>query len=108
MKLLFATMLTVVYSLHCLAQGKGLRIVFRPESDQFSGAAHEYEAIWGREGQRITAAMEAVSGLRFEDREVKAMVLEIASSSGYKDQPMRLRASYPLETKKATLIHELG
>ena len=36
------------------------------------------------------------------------MVLEVASSSGYQETPMRLRASYPLDTKKATLIHELG
>jgi hypothetical protein len=36
-------------------------------------------------------------------------VLEVASDSGYKDEsPMHLRASYPPETKKATLIHELG
>jgi hypothetical protein len=108
MKLLFTTLFTAVCSLHCMAQGKVLRIVFQPESDQFLEAAHEYEAIWAREGQRITAAMEAASGLKFEDREVKAIILEISSSSGYKDEPMRLRASYPLETKKATLIHELG
>jgi hypothetical protein len=52
--------------------------------------------------------MEAASGLQFEDREVRAIVLEAASDSGYKDKPMHLRASYPPDTKKATLIHELG
>jgi hypothetical protein len=52
--------------------------------------------------------MEAASGLKFEDREVKAMVLEVSSDSGYKEKPMHLRASYPPDTKKATLIHELG
>ena len=36
------------------------------------------------------------------------MVLEVSSDSGYKEKPMHLRASYPLDTKKATLIHELG
>ena len=94
--------------MHCMAQAKGLRIVFQPESAQFSVAAHEYEDIWAREGQKITAAMEAASGLKFENRTVKAIVLEAVSSSGYKNLPMRLRASYSLETKKATLIHELG
>src|SRR6185295_12070096 len=64
--------------------------------------------IWAREGAKITAAMEAASGLKFEDREVKARVLEVASSSGYGVIPMTLRASYPPDTKKATLIHELG
>ncbi len=47
-------------------------------------------------------------GLKFEDREVEAIVLEVSSSSGYKEEPIRLRASYPIDTKKATLIHELG
>src|SRR5438270_11222650 len=85
-----------------------LRIEFQPESDQFAQAAREYQEIWRDEGARIAAAMEAGSGLQFEDRVVKAMVLEISSSSGYREKPMQLRASYPPDTKKATLIHELG
>jgi len=108
MKLFPATLLIAFCSVPVMPQAKALRIVFQPESDQFSAAAHEYEEIWAREGQRITAAMESASALRFEDRDVNALVLEVASSSGYKDEPMRLRASYPVETKKATLIHELG
>jgi hypothetical protein len=36
------------------------------------------------------------------------IVFEGASSSGFKEKPMKLRASYPDEVKKATLIHELG
>jgi hypothetical protein len=85
-----------------------LRIAFQADSVEFSEAARQYESIWAKDGARIAAAMEAASGLKFEDREVRAMVLEVASSSGYKDTPMQLRASYPLDTKKATLIHELG
>ena len=92
----------------CTAQSKTLRIVFQPDSDQFSEAARQYETIWARDGVKITAAMEAASDLKFEDREVKAMILEVSSESGYREKPMRLRASYPLDTKKATLIHELG
>ena len=30
------------------------------------------------------------------------------SFSGYRERPMRLRASYPFDTKRATLVHELG
>jgi hypothetical protein len=108
MKVLFGVLLAVTCCLHCPAQSKGLRIVFRADSDQFAAAAHEYESIWAKDGSRISAAMEAVSGLKFEDREVEAIVLEVASSSGYKETPMQLRASYPMDTKKATLIHELG
>ena len=77
-------------------------------SDEDRSPAREYETVWAHDGARITAAMEAASGLKFEDRAVKAMVLEVSSSSGYKEKPMQLRASYPLDTKKATLIHELG
>src|SRR4051794_35016280 len=108
MKLILWTLFAAAVSLPCAAQSKELRIVFQPDSDQFREAAREYESVWAREGSRIAAAMEAASGLKFEDREVKAMVLEISSDSGYKDKPMHLRASYPADTKKATLIHELG
>jgi hypothetical protein len=108
MKLLVAVLFGVACSGYCTAQTNGLRIVFQPDSDQYSPAAREYGDIWAREGTKITAAMEAASGLKFEDREVKAIVLEVASSSGYKEKPLQLRASYPLDIKKATLIHELG
>jgi hypothetical protein len=108
MKLMFGALLAAAFSLHCTAQTKGLRIVFHPDANQFSAAAHQYESIWASEGSKITAAMQAASGLKFEDREVEAIVLEVSSSSGYKEKPMRLRASYPMDTKKATLIHELG
>ncbi|HLK65490.1 MAG TPA: hypothetical protein VKU19_18765 [Bryobacteraceae bacterium] len=108
MKLLLGVLVLGACALHCMAQTKALRIVFRPDSDQFADAAREYQTIWASEGDRITAAMEAASGLKFEDREVEAIVREVSSSSGYKEKPMLLRASYPLDTKKATLIHELG
>jgi hypothetical protein len=108
MKLLFGVLLAVTSSPDCAGQSKALRIVFHPDSDQFSNAAHQYETIWAGEATRITAAMEAASGLKFEDREVEAIILEVSSQSGYKEKPMLLRASYPMDTKKATLIHELG
>jgi hypothetical protein len=108
MKLVSGALLAATCCLHCAAQSKSLRIVFHADSDQFRAAAHEYESIWANDGARITTAMEAASGLKFEDREVGAMILEVPSSSGYKEKPMRLRASYPMDTKKATLIHELG
>jgi len=115
MKLLFSALMAAACSLHGIPQSKdstahskGLRIVFRPDSDQFSDAAHQYASIWASDGSRIKAAMEAASGLKFEDPEVEAIILEVSSNSGYKEKPMRLRASYPMDTKKATLIHELG
>lgn len=101
-------LLIVLNPLSLRGETKTLKIIFEPESPQFSAAAQEYEALWAREGRLITAVMEAASGLKFEDREVRAIVRETPSDSGYKEKPMHLRASYPLDTKRATLIHELG
>jgi hypothetical protein len=91
-----------------VAPAPSLRVAFVPESPQFEAAATEYTNLWAREGERIVQAMESASGLKFEDSDVKAIVFEGSSESGYRDRPMRLRASYPPDTKKATLIHELG
>ena len=90
-----------------------VRITFVPQADIFAGAAREYERLWAAEGARIVAAMERVSGLRFAspvyaDTAITAIVLEERSYSGFRDSPMHLRASYPADTKKATLVHELG
>src|SRR2546428_3356608 len=108
MKLLPGLVIAVACCVPCRAQAPSLRITFQPASEQFSQAVRDYEGLWSVEGSRITAAMEAASGLKFEDRDVRAIVLEAPSDSGYKDLPMHLRASYPPDTKKATLIHELG
>src|SRR4051812_37311129 len=90
-----------------------VHITFVAESDSFATATHEYEQLWASEGDRIVAAMEESSGLtfvypNFADSSIMAIVLEGVSNSGYRESPMRLRASYPTDTKKATLIHELG
>jgi hypothetical protein len=91
----------------------GVRITFQAQSDSFAASVAEYTRLWNAEGARMVAAMEAVSGLRFvyaqfADTAITANVLERASSSGYRTSPMEMRASYPLDTKRATLIHELG
>jgi hypothetical protein len=85
-----------------------MRVEFVPESETFAAAVGEYERIWAADAARIVRTMQEVSGLTFSDTTVTAIVFEGVSSSGYRDTPMRLRASYPFDTKKATLIHELG
>lgn len=90
-----------------------VRVAFRAQSDSFSTAGDEYDSIWRAEGRRIVETMERVSGLRFDsppyaDTSIVAVVFEGVSNSGYRDDPMHLRASYPPDTKKATLVHELG
>ncbi len=84
------------------------RLEFVPESETFAAAVGEYERIWAADAARIVRTMQDVSGLAFTDTAITAIVFEGVSSSGFRDTPMRLRASYPLDTKKATLIHELG
>jgi hypothetical protein len=84
------------------------RIEFVPESETFAAAVGEYERIWAADAARIARTMQEVSGLTFTDTAITAVVFEGVSSSGFRDTPMRLRASYPLDTKRATLIHELG
>jgi hypothetical protein len=84
------------------------RVEFVPENERFASAVGEYERIWVTDAARIARTMQEVSGLTFTDTAITAIVYEGVSSSGYRDTPMRLRASYTLDTKKATLIHELG
>ena len=84
------------------------RLEFVPESETYAAAVGEYERIWATDAARIVRTMQDVSGLTFTDTAITAIVFEGVSSSGFRDTPMRLRASYPLDTKKATLIHELG
>jgi hypothetical protein len=90
-----------------------VQVTFTPESEKFTAATAEYTEIWKREGARIIAAMERATGLRFDsppyaDVAIGAIVFEGVSNSGYRERPMRLRASYPEATKRATLVHELG
>jgi hypothetical protein len=84
------------------------RVEFVPESETFAAAVGEYERIWAADAARIARTMQEVSGLTFTDTAITAVVFEGVSSSGFRDTPMRLRASYPIDTKRATLIHELG
>jgi hypothetical protein len=78
--------------------------------DGFRAATDEYRDIWAKEGARIVAAMERATGLRFEDGPIDVIVYEGPSFSGQRrgGRPMQLRASYPSDTKRATLVHELG
>jgi hypothetical protein len=90
------------------AQQPTLRLNFSPESEKYTQATSEYQAIWNSEGKKIVDAMESVSGLKFTDKEVQVVVYEGVSWSGFGEKPMKLRASYPPDVKKGTLIHELG
>ena len=90
-----------------------VRIAFLPHSAEVAAAVAEYESIWAEYGRRVVEAMQRRSGMQFvtaeyADTAITANVVEAPSNSGYRERPMRLRASYSRATKLATLIHELG
>ena len=91
-----------------LAQAPSLQLDFVAESDAFGYAAAEYRSIWQADGERIVGVMGRLTGLEFEAGPVHVIVHEGTSFSGYRDIPMRMRASYARSTKQATLVHELG
>ena len=106
---LVGTLLILAWPIAAPGQALRVSIQFEPEtqSSAFIQAAAEYAALWKAEGARMLEVMERVTGVTFAEREIKAIVFEGASSSGFGQSPMRMRASYPPDVKKATLIHEL-
>lgn len=87
-------------------RGSPLQIRFHPESDEpaLVTAAAEYQRLWDSQGARIVEQLAAVTGLRFAEGPIDALVVEGVSQS----HPLRLRASYDVETKLGTLVHELS
>ena len=76
-------------------------------------AAHEYAAqtyrsIWKQDGARIIKALESRTCLKFSEPAVAALIDDAVSHSGGPEHPMGLRATYDLDVKRATLVHELG
>ena len=85
-----------------------LTMTFTPESRTFAAATEDYRRLWADEGSRIVAALESISGLGFFQGNINAIVYEGVSFSGNRDTPMRLRASYSPDSKRSSLVHELG
>src|SRR5687767_2155409 len=91
------------------SEAQRVKINFTPESEKFAAATKEYQVIWQSKGDRIIKAIEKVSGLKFKEAECETIVFEGVSRSGRPGgSPMKMRASYPPDTKKATLVHEIG
>lgn len=83
-----------------------LNINFHPECDipRFIEGTEEYKSVWKEDGERITKAIERISGRFFRAESYNAIILDNKPSASY---PLILLSSYSLDTKKATLIHEL-
>jgi hypothetical protein len=93
-----------------IAQSNRVAVTFAPQTNdpKFETAADEYRQLWAAEGARIIDALERVSNLKFPEKDIKAEIYEGPSFSGRGNIPIRLRASYPADVKKGTLVHELG
>lgn len=87
-----------------------LELRFEPESDnkEFIQATEEYREIWEKDGQRILRVLEDLTSLEFQESRINVEIFEGISFAGRGDIPMKLRASYPREVKKGTLVHELS
>ena len=106
MRSLIATWLLV--GLAGAPAARGTEIEFSAESPEFAAVTGEYREIWKVDGKRIAATLHELTGLELEAGPIGAIVFEGVSNSGYHEEPMRLRASYPLAIKRATLVHELS
>lgn len=100
--------ITVASWLSVAAGQQVTSIEFEPEAPEFADDAAEYQQLWAREGERIVAALERATWLELERQPISAVVYEGPSFSGDRDRPMRMRASYAPDTKRGTLVHELG
>lgn len=85
-----------------------LSLEFIASSAAHEHAARTYRAIWEEDGERIVAALEARTCMPFQETSVAAVIDDAVSHSGGPEHPMGLRASYDLDVKRATLVHELG
>jgi hypothetical protein len=83
-------------------------VEFVASTPAHESAARAYRAIWEQDGARIIAALEARTCMKFPETAVAAIVGDAVSDSGGPEHPMSLRASYDLDVKRATLVHELA
>ena len=103
-----AVLLALSSPLLSQAPARSLDVNFIASAEVFRAATEEYTEIWAKEGPRIVAAMER-QGTRFEPGPIEVSIYEGTSYSGERGRrPMLLRASYPAETKRGTLVHELA
>jgi hypothetical protein len=88
--------------------GQQVNLKFIAADSTFKKATREYREIWVADGELIIKTLQKFSGMTLPDTAIVAYIKEEPSYSGWKEEPMVLRASYPHEIKKGALIHELG
>ncbi len=88
-----------------------MKIYFLPDSDRkdrlkdIEKTLKEYKDIWKSEGVTITQTIERISGLKFQESFINAIVYKSSLSS--RSVPLSLNSSLSKEQKKWTLVHEL-
>jgi len=101
-------LISIAASLTAAAAYAQPTVEFIASTQAHESAARAYRAIWEQDGARIIAALEARTCMRFPETTVAAVVGDEVSDSGGPEHPMSLRASYDLDVKRATLVHELA
>lgn len=84
-----------------------LTIRFYPESDrapEFATAAAAYQRQWDADGGRVVACLEALTGLRFAETLINALIWGGPGDS----HPLHLHAGHDAEAAAGLLVHELG
>jgi hypothetical protein len=103
-----SALLAIVAWLAAAATHAQPAVEFLASTAAHESAARTYRSIWEQDGARIVAALEARTCMRFPELAVAALVGDSVSDSGGPEHPMSLRASYDVDVKRATLVHELG
>jgi hypothetical protein len=82
-----------------------MQINFYPEHDnpEFEKDAKEYAKIWEKEGNKITETIEKISGLKFKEKIINAIIYDRGSESS----PLSFGANVPIVRRKGTFVHEL-
>lgn len=85
-----------------------IKINFVPESNlmDYSKIVKEYEKLWGQEGKKIVKTIEKVSGLKFQETEINAIVYWGSLHS--RSRPLCLMIKDSKERRLSILVHELG
>lgn len=105
MKLMLLMASLAAVSLH--AQEPKAVLTFAAEKPEHTALAEEARHIWTTEGARMLEALEAISGLQFDEKMITVLLREGASVSGapIPTSIMRLNVRYPI---RMSLLHELG
>jgi hypothetical protein len=83
-------------------------VSFTAAQEEHRAGLAEYRRLWEAEGPRIVAAMEAATGVAYPHSPIEMIVYGGTPMTSFDGRSIWLRASYPEDYKRATLVHEVG